>query len=386
MFGPDLDELQELGLTIRRILSETPGVVHTQSDLSEALPKLQLDVDETSARLAGLDNRAIARQLDANLEGAIGGSVLEETENLPVRVRVNGPARGDVSRVASIDLVGRTPTGEATRTPLSALADLRLTPERSAIPHFNTERLNEVKAYITAGSLPSEVQARFQERLAQSDFALPPGYRLEYGGEGSKRNDAVGNLMSNVAVLLVLMAATLVLSFGSFRMASLIGMVAFLSIGLALGALSIAGFPFGFTAIIGAMGLVGVAINDTIVVLAAIREDERARSGEPAAVRDVVVRSSRHVIATTLTTIAGFLPLILGGGGFWPPMAITIAGGVGGATLLALIFAPSAYTMLMCRGCQDADEDSGIDLEAEDDTEIEIPAADTPATPLPAVV
>lgn len=367
LFGPDLDELQELGLTIRRVLSETPGVVHTSSDLSEVLPKLQLDIDEASARLAGLDNREIARQLDATLEGAVGGSVLEATENLPVRVRVTGVARSDLSRVASIDLVGRSAfTGAATRTPLSALADLRLTPERSAIPHFNSERMNEVKAYITAGALPAEVQGRFEQRLAESDFELPPGYRLEFAGEGSKRNDAVGNLMSNVAVLLVLMAATLVLSFGSFRMAGLIGVVAVLSIGLALGALSLSGFPFGFTAIIGAMGLVGVAINDTIVVLAAIREDKGSRTGDPDAIRDVVVRSSRHVFATTLTTIAGFMPLILGGGGFWPPMAITIAGGVGGATLLALIFAPSAYTLLMCRGCREARDESLIDTEVEE--------------------
>ena len=61
-------------------------------------------------------------------------------------------------------------------------------------------------------------------------------------------------------------------------------------------------------------GLVGVAINDTIVVLAAIREDPQARVGEPAAVRDVVVRSTRHVLSTTLTTVAGFTPLMLAGG------------------------------------------------------------------------
>ena len=99
-------------------------------------------------------------------------------------------------------------------------------------------------------------------------------------------------------------------------------------------------------AIVGTMGLVGVAINDSIVVLAALRENKLARAGDPVAVREVVVRSSRHVLATTFTTIAGFLPLILEGGGFWPPLAITIAGGVTGATLLALVFMPSAYLLV----------------------------------------
>ncbi len=63
----------------------------------------------------------------------------------------------------------------------------------------------------------------------------------------------------------------------------------------------------------------------------------------------VVLRSTRHVIATTVTTIAGFTPLLLGGGGFWPPLAVAIAGGVAGATLLALYFVPSAYILLVPR-------------------------------------
>ena len=80
--------------------------------------------------------------------------------------------------------------------------------------------------------------------------------------------------------------------------------------------------------------------------MAALREDERARTGDRRAIREVVVRSSRHVFATTSTTIAGFLPLIIEGGGFWPPLAITIAGGVVGATLLALVFVPSSYLIV----------------------------------------
>jgi multidrug efflux pump subunit AcrB len=110
-------------------------------------------------------------------------------------------------------------------------------------------------------------------------------------------------------------------------------------------------------AIIGAMGLIGVAINDSIVVLAAIRADKQARHGDSTAVLNVVMRATRHVVATTLTTIAGFIPLLIGGGGFWPPLAIAIAGGVGGATILALYFAPSAYILLMCQGSRVAEAD-----------------------------
>ena len=354
LFGPDLAVLRNLGEEIRGVLANTPEVVHSSASLAEALPKLAIQVDEEQARLAGLDHTAVAQQLDAALEGATGGSILEATEELLVRVRVSNPRRGQLSEIAALDLLPTaSSTGEREPVPLSSLARVVLQPEVSVIPHFNTLRMNEVQAYITAGVLPAEVQADFQTRLAASDFELPAGYSFSFGGEASKRDDAIGNLMSSVGVLLVLMVATLVLSFSSFRLAGLIGAVAVLSVGLSLGALALFGFPFGFMGIVGTMGLIGVAINDSIVVLAALREDPQAREGNPAAVRDVVVRSTRHVLSTTLTTVVGFLPLILGGGGFWPPLATSIAGGVSGATILALYFIPSGYVLVMCRGCRE---------------------------------
>lgn len=353
IFGPDLVVLRKIGDAMRGVLAETADVVHSTSSLAEALPKLAIQVDEEQARLAGLDHTELAEQLNAALEGAIGGSVLEATEELPVRVRVSNPYRGQLSKIAAISLLSAsTSAKQREQVPLSSLAGVALQPEVAVIPHFNSLRLNEVQAYITAGMLPADVLADFQARLAASDFEMPVGYHYELGGETAKRDDAIGNLLSSVGVLLVLMVATLVLSFHSFRLAGLIGAVAILSVGLSLGALALFGFPFGFMGIVGTMGLIGVAINDSIVVLAALREDPVARQGDPAAVRDVVVRSTRHVISTTLTTVVGFMPLLLGGGGFWPPLATTIAGGVAGATILALYFVPAGYVLLMCRGCR----------------------------------
>ena len=188
--------------------------------------------------------------------------------------------------------------------------------------------------------------ADFREQLDTGGLNLPAGYEMEFGGEFAERNEAVGKLSASLGVLVVVMAATLVLSFGSFRLAAIIAVVAGMSGGLGFGSLWLFGYPFGFMAIVGTMGLIGVAINDSIVVLAALRDDERARTGDRSAVREVVIRSSRHIFATTFTTIAGFLPLIIEGGGFWPPLAITIAGGVTGATLLALVFVPSSYLLV----------------------------------------
>lgn len=353
LFGPDLHQLSQSGDELRTIISQTPDVLHHKAELADPLPKLTLKIDEEQARLAGLDHAEVSRQLNAALEGALGGSILEETEELPVRIRVPHDRRGSLDNIASLQLISskKTPDGQAQYVPLTAIADVRMSSEIAAISHFNGERMNEVQAYIKAGVLPAKVLADFQKRLQQAGYELPPGYRLEWGGEASKRDDAVGNLMANVGVLMVLMVATLVLSFSSFRVAGLVGAVGILSIGLGLGMLWLFGFPFGFMAIVGSMGLAGVAINDAIVVLAELRANPRASKGDRVVVRDVVLRSTRHVVATSLTTVAGFIPLVLAGGGFWPPLAITIAGGVGGATLLALYFIPSAYILVMCRNC-----------------------------------
>jgi multidrug efflux pump subunit AcrB len=106
---------------------------------------------------------------------------------------------------------------------------------------------------------------------------------MEYGGEADARGNAIGNLLSTVGVLAILMTATLVLSFNSFGLAALIGSVALFAVGLAALALKLFGSLFGFTAILGTLGLIGLAINDSIVVLAALREDPDARRGNPQA-------------------------------------------------------------------------------------------------------
>lgn len=349
LFGPDLHVLRQLGEQVRLVMSDVPDVIHTRSDMSESVAKLSLNVPEEEVRLAGLTFGSISSQLNGSLEGITGGSILEETEELPVRVRVHNDARSDLSTIASTNLLAGRRDGIFAGIPLSAFSSVDVVPATAAMTRINGRRMNEVKAYLNAGVLPAVAQADFSRRLSESGFELPPGYTMRFGGESQQRDNAVGNLMASVGVLLVLMLATLVLSFGSFRMAAVIAVIAGLSAGPGLGALWIFGFPFGFMAIIGTMGLVGVAINDSIVVLAAIRADERAREGDPEAVRNVVMTASRHVVATTLTTIAGFIPLLMGGGEFWPPLAIVIAGGVGGATILALYFAPSAYLLMMCR-------------------------------------
>ncbi|TWU03002.1 efflux RND transporter permease subunit [Stieleria varia] len=341
LFGPDLDRLAEIGDEVRLALASAPDVIHTKSPLNETLPTITFDVREADARLAGLQPSDVSSQLYDLLEGVRAGSILEDTEQIPVVVRVGNQRRSKVQAIHSLQLqaAGR-------QLPIESVADVSLQSEIAVIPRLNRRRMNLISGFITAGTLPSVSLAEFERRLEQRGFELPNGYTMEYGGEASQRNDAVGNLMANVGVLAVMMVAVLVLSFGSFRLAGMILVVAACSGGLGMLALWIGGYPFGFMAIIGIMGLIGVAINDSIVVLAALQQRSSEQVMTLSTVIDTITDCTRHVIATTLTTIAGFTPLIIDGGQFWPPLAFAIAGGVSGATLLALAFVPAVYRSL----------------------------------------
>ena len=94
------------------------------------------------------------------------------------------------------------------------------------------------------------------------------------------------------------------------------------------------------------MGLVGIAINDTVIVLSALNEHSEAKHGDRKAMVDVVIKATRHVITTTITTIAGIVPLLISGGPFWRPLAIAIAGGITGSSVMALYFVPAAYALI----------------------------------------
>ncbi len=345
IFGADLNELRRLGIEAREILTTVPDVIHVRDDLTEALPKLGLSVDEEQAQQAGLTNTAIAQQLESYLEGAIGGSILEATENLPIRVRVSNTERADLSKIASLNLSPNGTENNDFRS-TSALGEFNLVPELANISRYNEQRVNTVQGYITAGVLPSVVLANFQEKLAAENFQLPPGYRYEWGGEQEESSTARGDLSQYAPLLLVVMITALVLSLGSFRQAGIVGGVAIGCIGTALFSLKVAGSPLGFMAIVGTMGLVGIAINDTVIVLSALNEHPQAREGDRKAIENVVVKATRHVVTTTVTTIAGFIPLLVSGGPFWRPLAIAITGGISGSSLLALYFVPAVYLII----------------------------------------
>ena len=345
LIGPDISVLAQLGDQVRAALAATPSVTYSLASVKTGGPTLKLQADETALGLTGRTLAGLAGDLRAELDGIEAGSVLEGVERVPVRLMAAEGRRSDVAGLSSLPLPG----GGSVGAPLSALGPVTLDPEISVLTRLNGERSNQILAWLEPYVLTAYGMERFQAELEASGFDLPSGYRLVVGGEAAESGDANSQLAATALPLIIAMAGCVALVFNSFRIAGLVMLVGVLSIFMAFIGVWGFGLTRGFMAIIGAMGLLGVAINGAIIVLSGVRENPEAAAGDPDALRDVVMEASRHILATTLTTIGGFLPLILSGDSFWLPLATGIAGGVGGSALLALFFVPSVYRLIRPR-------------------------------------
>jgi multidrug efflux pump subunit AcrB len=244
---------------------------------------------------------------------------------------------------------GLIPASRSRRSAACACS-LRLQPAETPIFRRNGERINTIQGFVHRDVLPEEALKKVQARIAENGLKLPPGYRFELGGDTDARDDVLRNLISTLGIIIALSIATIVMTFGSYRLSIITSVVAVLSMGLSLLALAVFGYPFGIQAVIGVIGSIGVSINAAIIIMTALQEDPQARAGDIGRIRELVVAQSRHIVSTTLTTFGGFLPLILEGGGFWPPFAMSIAGGVLLSTVVSFYFTPPVFALLARNG------------------------------------
>jgi multidrug efflux pump subunit AcrB len=347
IYGTDLAILDELGQQVRVALTKIPGITQSLVSITSGEPEIMLQVSENQSYLSQLTLSQIAQQLQVSLSGRTGGSILEGTEELDIRVRISNENRSTLAQLDAMPLIAGQGQNKQVLG-VGSLANLSIKPSISGITRVDGERVNKIQAYL----LPSiaAVSASVQLRdLIDSSITLPPGYRIKMAGDADEQEQAVGQLATYLPVLLVLMITSLILSFGSIRFAAVIGVVAMLSVGLGFFSLWLSGLPIGFNPLLGSAGLIGVAINGSIVVIAAIAANPEAMKGNTRAIVDETMSCSRHILSTTFTTVGGLIPLLLfSEGTFWPPLAVVLAGGVGFSVILSLVFTPVLVATL-CR-------------------------------------
>ncbi len=352
--GPDTAVLRAEGARLRALVADQPLVTVARASIEEGAPKVVVDVDEGAARRLGLSLADVAGQLEAALVGMTGGSLLEGAEELPVRVRLDDALRADPAALRDMGLLPAgaaaiAATGAFPALPLSAVSDLTLVAGEGTVTRRNGERVNTIQAFLVGGVLPEEALSLIRADLVAQGFALPAGYRLEIGGDADARNSTLTNLLAPLGLIVTLSVAVVVMTFRSFRLASVALVVSGLSAGLSMLALAVFDYPFGINAIIGLIGSIGVSINAAFIIMTALQEDPRAAEGDPDAMVATLMDSTRHIVSTTVTTVGGFLPLILAGGGFWPPFAMAVAGGVLLSTVVSFYFTPAAFRLVWSR-------------------------------------
>ena len=346
IFGSNLDTLRELGNLYRERMAKIPAVTHTNASILGAPPKLELSVDETALKTAGFDVASLAASVGTSLSGAIGAEILEGTQRLPIRVRLDRLAHSGSDALSRLQtpVMGGQPGSDYIALP--SITDIHLVPSYSAISRKNGERINTVQAFLVRGVLPEEALKQLQQDLQDNPIALPPGYSIQFGGDADERAAVVNYIVAPLGLILSALLATMLLTFNSWRLTAVGLLVCFCSMTLSLLAIELFRYPFGLQALIGVIGSVGVSINAAIIIITALQLDPEAREGNPVAMRAVVMDSSRHIVSTTITTFGGFLPLILEGGQFWPPFAMAIAGGVLLSTLISFFLVPPAFLLI----------------------------------------
>ncbi|MEM9624048.1 MAG: efflux RND transporter permease subunit, partial [Pseudomonadota bacterium] len=337
--GPDLEVLRQQSDRLRSLIANVNNITYTRATLSTAEPKLSFVPNENATAVAGMSTGQLSTHLHTALMGSEAGTVQEGSSELPVRVRVADQYRDNFADLASLPVLSSGGRG----VPLNQLGEWQLVPTASAIDRRQGQRVSTVQAYLVPFTLPATALSEIRDKLEADGFALPPGYELQFGGEAEQSAESMGNIISMFVFFALAMAAVVILSLNSFRQAALIGVIAILSFGLALFGVRLFGYPFGYMALIGSLGMMGLAINGAIIVLSALKA--KATGADLETTADVVVDSTRHIVSTTVTTIGGFVPLIVAGGTFWPPLATAIAGGVAGSAIIALYMVPSVFTL-----------------------------------------
>ena len=346
LYGPNTHTLRVLGEQFRQRLQELPDITHTKLSISPAAPKVEFQLDEEKLRRLGLERTQVAALVDGYLRGRFGGAVIEDTEQLRVRAKLEREAWQDSDELLNLQIPLPGQLGQPRFVPLSAVGELNIVPDDAPIGRRDGERINQVQAFLTRGVLPEEALKLLRQSLEENPIDLPDGYRYSFGGDSGEREGVVNDLIGPVGLVMSLLLATIMLTFNSWRLTALAFGVVICAFGLSFLALALFRYPLGIMALVGVVGSIGVAINACIIILTSFQQSPAAANGNRDAMRDEVLDSSRHIISTTLTTFGGFLPLILEGSQFWPPFAMAIAGGVLLSTIISFYLVPPAYVLL----------------------------------------
>ena len=341
IFSEQPAELIATAEEVMRLLRATPGAVDVRHSLGTGLATLSLDIDDAAAARLGLSRADVATLLSAVSLGKEFSTWRARREPLPMLLRSPEGRAFPVEALEGLPLA--LPGGGS--VPLGHLVKMRVEWQPAVIQHWDMQRMTTVLAETEDGVTYAEVLSALAPQLAQLE--LPPGVRLVYGGAAAEAGAANTALFRSLPIGILLLLVFLLYQFNSFRLLGIVLITVPLAVvGVAPGLL-LAGQPFSFSAMLGVVALVGIVVNNAIVLIDLIRRLERDGLDAAAAIIAAVERRTRPILMTTATTVAGLLPLTFTRSTLWPPLAWAIISGLIASTLLTLVVIPALYKLLM---------------------------------------
>ena len=339
VMGPNRNKLREIAEKVAQIARSNPHARTVNIDWGEQQPSVHLVLDKERVEAMGLSPQEISQQLQMLLSGVAITQMREDIRTVDVVVRSAGEQRLDPSRIP--DFTIKTREGKAIS--LRQLVRVETTMEDPILRRRDRTPTFTVECDLDERLQPPQVSLEIQNSLKEIIKNLPNGYRIEMGGnieDSAKANSALAPLFPIMILLTLLVIVIQTKSLSIMTMVFLTGPLGLIG---TVPTLLLFHQPFGFNAILGLIGLSGILMRNTLILIGQIQTNEAQGLTGFDAVVEATVQRSRPVILTALAAVLAFIPLTHSV--FWGSMAYTLIGGTAGGTAITLIFLPSLYAI-----------------------------------------
>ena len=335
--GNDIPGLTAKVKKLEDHLRETEGLRAIGNDWGWRTKKLQVVVDPTRSRLAGVTNQDVATSLYTGVSGLHVTEYRDGDDIVPVVLRGSGSPR-----IEELDVFA---AGGGLSVPLAQVADLHLDFQFPTIRRENRRRLITVYADTEPGFNAAAISKTVASWLETESVDWESQYRWEEDGEAQASAEANESVMSTLPIAVLVIVMLLVIQFNSIRRAIInLVVLPYAFVGVTIGLLVTSSY-FGFMTLLGIISLFGVVINNANVLIDRIDVEIAEGLAPSLAIIAAAQSRLRPILLTTATTVLGLIPLWLGGGPMFQPMAIVLIFGLLFGTALTLGLVPLFYSL-----------------------------------------
>jgi multidrug efflux pump subunit AcrB len=338
VIGDNLKTLKNISTDIENFFHETDGTVNIYNPLATTKADIQVKINRAKAAMLGVPLVDIDKAIRASITGLIVSKYRDENGK-EYNIIVKGKDENE-SEIKKFDKIFVTSI-KGVAIPLKQLATIEFKSTPLSISHYDLNRTVTITADVKAGYSVNSVTNKIIEKIEK--YSFPKSYSYYVAGELESQQKSFGGMAKALIIAIVGIFGVLVLQFRSYTQPLIVFSAIPLAIIGSIIALLITGNSFSFTAFVGLTSLVGIVVNNSIILVDYSNQLRTEGKSIIEAVKTAGEVRFIPIILTTATTIGGLLPLTLGGGTMWAPMGWAIIGGLIASTFLTLIVVPVLY-------------------------------------------